>query len=487
MTSDNKTEVRERADDLKLVNEPEGANLEHLSRVNLSAVGRTVCAFLNSTGGRIMVGVEDTGRVVGVSDVAAAITSIEREVFSRVQPPAACVVSQVTTGERTLLLVEVAAGADGPYTYNSIIYVRDGEATRKATAEQVRSIVRELDISPRWEAQTTLLADVDDLDKAELARTAEDVYRRRYEALPAEPERLLDALYLVRGGALTNAALVLFSPEVARYFPQTRVRAVHYADESREQFVDNQFFSGHIFALFESLTGFLQKNLSVQASLRETVDGARAEWVTYPPDALREALLNALIHRDYSRDEGSIRLTMFPGRLEIWNSGELPAGVTVKTLREGGISHLRNSQIANVLLLRGMIERMGTGGRRILALCKEAGLPAPKWEERGGGTQLTFRLPGKGVVKPGAADASSLAPLNPRIRDFVIGLAPGQRFTARDYQQQAAADVSDRQARMDLAQLLHAAIIVRYGSGPHTYYARAEQELPEDKEPSSSN
>ncbi|UYZ65336.1 RNA-binding domain-containing protein [Hymenobacter weizhouensis] len=463
--------------DLELLHLPESQTLERLSRYNLTTIGRTVCAFLNGEGGRVLVGVEDNGKVVGIPQAKEAVEKVQKEIFSRVQPPASCMASLLEVNRQDVLLLEVAPGADGPYTYAHTIYVREGNATRKATPKNVIELVGQLESNPRWEARTNLQCDLSDLDARELERTAEDANRRRYTDLPAEPERLLDSLYLIRGGALTNAAVVLYAKEAARFLPQTRVRAVHFADESREQMLDNKSFEGHVFSLLEQMSGFLQTNLAIKASLTETTGFVRTESVSFPPEALREALLNAIVHRDYSRSDGSISLSLFPRYLEIWNAGGLPEGVTLKNLREGGISRPRNPDLAHVLLLRGLIERMGIGGRRIIEACKNAGLPAPKWEEKAGGMLLTLRLPGAASTATIGEGARSTAELNPRVWKFLATLTAGQEFTGRDYQQQAAGEVSERQSRLDLAQMLKARAIERRGSGKNTYYVRTEQEL----------
>ncbi|MCR5890565.1 putative DNA binding domain-containing protein [Hymenobacter sp. J193] len=463
--------------DLELLKQPESNTLERLTKYNLKTIGQTVCAFLNGEGGRILVGVSDTGQVVGVPQAEEAVESVQKEIFSRVQPPATCMVSLVAFQNQKVLLLEIAPGADGPYTYSHTIYVREGESTRKATPKNVIELVGQLESVPRWEARPYLGCELSDLDQAELERTAEDANRRRYANLPQEHERMLDALYLVRGGALTNAAVALYAKEAARFLPQTRVRAVHFADESKDEILDNKSFEGHVFSLLDQMNAFLQTNLSIKASLPGTTDFVRAEAVTFPPEALREALLNAIVHRDYSRSDGSISISLFPRHLEIWNAGGLPEGVTLKTLREGGISRPRNPDLAHVLLLRGLIERMGIGGRRIIEACQKAGLPAPKWEEKAGGMLLTFRLPGAGSQPQKGAPTRSSAELNPRVWDFVATLTEGQKFTAREYQEKAAAGVSERQARLDLAQMIKAQVAERRGSGHSTYYVRTEIEL----------
>ena len=293
------------AADLALLRQPESETLELLNRSDATAIGRTVCAFLNGQGGRVLVGMEENGRVRGVPRAAEAVQAVQKDMFSRIQPPATCAVSVLPAAGHELLLLEVARGADGPYTYADVIYIRTGTATRKANHENVISLVRQLENAPRWETRPYLGCNLTDLDKAELRQTADEANKRRYANLPADPERLLDSLYLLRAGALTNAAVALFARDAARFLPQTRVRVVHFADESREKILDNKTFTGHIFSLQAQLLTFLQASLPVQASLR-TEGFVREESIAYPLAAVREGLVNALVHRDYSRVDGSI-------------------------------------------------------------------------------------------------------------------------------------------------------------------------------------
>jgi ATP-dependent DNA helicase RecG len=461
--------------DLRLLRQSESYTLERLTRPNLSSVGRNVCAFLNSKGGRVIIGVEDDGRVVGVAKAETVVAQLRKDLFAMLKPTAAFLVNDFEADGKTVLLVEVAPGADGPYAYKGSIYTRVGESTRVASPADVRALVRGLEDIPRWEAQTNSRVNLTDLDSEELTRTVTEVYQRRFEQLPQESGQLLDALYLLRGGLLSNAAVVLFAREPARFLPQTRVRAVYFADESQEELLDNQIYAGHIFRLYELLEGFFQKNLRIKGDLNNAVHGARTEQLSYPSAALREAIWNALIHRDYSRSDGSIRVSLYPKRLEIWNSGGLPEGVKLSDLKAGGISQPRNPDIAHVLVLRGQIERMGIGGRRIVDACKAAGLPTPKWEERSGGTQITFYLAEDGQKSSATTEKITPQQLSPRVLEFLRELKPGQEFTAREYQQRAAADVSDRQGRLDLAQMVKAQAAERRGSGHHTHYVRTDQ------------
>lgn len=455
--------------DRDLLRQPEGPMLERKAKADITAIARVVCAFLNTNGGRVLVGVEEDGRIIGVPNPKATLEKLRATLFGQLSPTASFLISMMQTEQdKTVLLLEVTPGADGPYAFKGSIYTRDGERDRQAKAEEVRAMVRKLDEVPRWEAQTTMQLAIADLDAQELTRTSREIFERRFTQLPEEPEALLKALYLVRGGQLTNAAVVLFAEEPAKLLPQTRIRAVAYASDEHENLLDNQLFEGHIFSLYGQLQGFLQKHLAIKAQLEDEPNGARTEQPAYPAAALREALWNALMHRDYSSLEGGIKLTLYPQRLELWNSGRLPDGVTVSELRAGGLSHPRNPDLAHVLMLRGRIERLGIGGRRIVEACRAAGLPMPKWEERGGGTQLTFYLR-KEVTGQAASNQ-----LLDRITTYLRDLEPGQRFTAREYQQAAAADFSERQGRLDLGQMIKVGVVERRGNGQHTYYVRTE-------------
>lgn len=460
-------------DDLKLLKQREGQTLEFINRYNVEHILRTVCAFANGEGGRILVGVDERGRPHGVPQADKLMAQLQHALFERLQPPVICTVNVVTDEDRRLLLLEVAPGADGPYTAADVIYVRAGDVTRKARSEDVVALVNRLTNIPRWEARPNISCAPEDLDQEELLRTVKQANQYRFTELPTQTGALLDSLYLIRGGALTNAAVVLFAKDASRFLPQTRARAVHYADLTREEMLDNKTFSGHTFALLAQLIGFLHTNLALTSSLGGTDELTRKDQATYPLPALREGLVNALMHRDYSRIDGGISLTIYPNRLEIWNSGALPEGVTLTSLREGGISHPRNPDLAQVLLLRGLAERLGIGGRRILEACRALGMPDPEWEERAGGVQLTLRLP-KSAVSIGAT-ATTVAGLVPRALTFLATLKPGESFTSSIYQERAASQVSERQGRADLAQMLKARMIERRGSGQSTYYVRTER------------
>lgn len=462
------TDVTATAEVQQLIKQPESSELEFKARVNLPVLLQTICAFANGGGGSLLIGVSDTKQVLGVPDASAVREKLLQQLQNQLSPPPNASVIVTELEGKQLLLLEVAPGRDRPYISQNTIYVRRGGTTAKASPAEIVQLINGLDSIPRWEAASRVELTLDDLDSVALAETREAANRLRFAALPDDNSQMLERLHLIRNGLLTNAAAVLFAPAVAKIMPQTQLRAVRYThNDSRDELLDNQLFSGHAFELLAQALRFLEGNLSVAAAVPAAGTLVRADRLAYPLVAVREGLLNAIVHRDYEQFEGGITLALYPHRLEIWNTGWLPTGVTVKSLREGGSSHPRNPDIARVLMMRGLVERVGSGGPRIVALCKEAGLPAPQWQEKAGGVLFTL------YSEPVAS--RSTASLNERITKFLAETTPGHKFTVADYQRQTGAEVSDRRSRTDLTQMIEAGAVIRQGKGKNTFYVRAEE------------
>jgi ATP-dependent DNA helicase RecG len=152
-------------------------------------------------------------------------------------------------------------------------------------------------------------------------------------------------------------------------------------------------FEGPLVPVLEQVYDFIIRNTPTTATFPKNELQRRDEFL-YPPEAIREGLVNAFAHRDYTDSSGGIAVHIYPKRLEIWNSGSLPEGITPKTLIIGHLSVLRNPDIAHVLYLRGFMEKVGRGSVLILRKCKERGLAEPVWtSDEKTGVTLTFFAP----------------------------------------------------------------------------------------------
>ena len=183
--------------------------------------------------------------------------------------------------------------------------------------------------------------------------------------------------------------------------------------------------------------------------------------------ALREGLVNAIVHRDYAVLGGDVRVEIFPNHLVIRNPGRLPDGWTTENLRREHVSHLRNPDIAGVFHWRGLMEKLGKGAGELMAVCKALRAKAPEWKAQKNVVSLTlFRAP----------EPENSVELPDRQTEFLRDTRPGASFKAGDYMQ--ATGRSERQSRRDLGELESLGFIERRGKGPATRYERTERPAP---------
>jgi ATP-dependent DNA helicase RecG len=194
----------------------------------------------------------------------------------------------------------------------------------------------------------------------------------------------------LRDGAITLAAQVLFGQGVA-VLPQCQLRLARFRGIDKRAFLDQRQLNGHAFQLLEEAILFCQRHLSTAA--RIPIDRLeREEQLAIPLPALREALVNALCHRDYSQQGAAISLAIFDDRLEIWSEGGLPFGLEPEELKQEHASRPRNLLIADVFFRRGLIERWGRGTQVIVEECQRAGCSEPSYRVSGGCFVVTFPL-----------------------------------------------------------------------------------------------
>jgi ATP-dependent DNA helicase RecG len=432
------------------------------------SVARTVCAMLNSKGGTILVGVKDRASMSKhLSD--ADVNSLKNLLCEQISPRILFTVTLDSLSGGQVVTVEVPTGADRPYVCNGSVYIRKGAKTIVADAASIRDMVlQQAHKIERWERRISSELKIDDLDSQLLRETVLRAQNRRgYHFADADNQQaVLEILALARHGQLTNAADVLYGQDVALRHPQTRLRAVCYKTDRGDDFIDEQLFEGPAFYLLDKAMDFLKRHVVI-ASQFPPDQLSRATLSQYPFNSLREGLVNALVHRDFAAFSGSLSLSIYRDRIEIWNSGQLAAGLTWQKLRSPTHeSILINPDICYVFFLHELMERVGRGTYKIVQECREMGLPKPRWENTSSGVRLTFynRQSSIELLKP-----------NKRQAALLDELAVGTTITLSEYMARFAANISDRQARRDLQQLVDAAIMSKVGSGPATAYRLLEK------------
>ena len=360
---------------------------------DISAIGRVVCGFLNTSGGYVVCGVDDQGTVIGIKNPDAMVKCLEQRVHQGLSPGALVAVRVHEVEGKTLLIIEVPAGKDLPYAFENIIYLRTGQTTQKADIETIRDMVLRKQVEPeRWERRFSSADMNEDLDLNEVRSTVKAVTAsgRFWFRDSDNPTAILEDLSVSRYGRLTNGGDILFGANPAIRYPQIRVRAaVFRTDKTGDTYQDMKSYEGPLVPVLEDVYSFILRNTPT-VSRFGSADLKRQDEPFYPSDAIREGLVNAFAHRDYSDFSGGITVHIYPNRLEISNTGKFPEGVTLAKLQKGTLSVLRNPDIAHVLYLRGYMEKIGRGSILIQRACTERGLPLPQWSEDDRGVTLTF-------------------------------------------------------------------------------------------------
>jgi ATP-dependent DNA helicase RecG len=453
----------------ELLHKQESERLEFKSAdASVRTIAAAVCSLLNAKGGTVVVGVRDGGEVEPVPDVEQQVRKIEAFLRENLSPPSLWSASRETVSQGRIIVIDVPAGSERPYVCDGSIYVRKGAQTLPADAETIRRLVAQQYRAPvQWERQPSADLAFADLDEREICRTAEDGRQKRNYAFQNADDatEVLKDLGLVQSGIPTNGADVLFGKKPSSRLPQTRIRGTVYATNKGGDFVDDRLFEGNAMALLEQVFSFVEQHVRVESRFKAGKI-IREDRPEYPFAALREGLINAIVHRDYSVSTGGMAVGVYPDRIEIWNTGRLPEGWKPRDLRKEHVSQPANPRMAHVFYLRGIIERVGRGTLKILDECATAGLRPPNWRETPGG--ITLVLYGE----------RRRAHLNSRQRRLLERLRPGDELRPGDYYAELEGEVSQRQAQRDLSHLESAGWLRKEGEGPSTVYIRSEQKAP---------
>lgn len=452
----------------KQIREGEGSGTEFKTDIlNLETIARTVCAFLNTLGGTVFCGVDDKGRLVGVEGAEDHIQKIHAHLLESITPKALFTVNIDEEDGKSIVSIEVPEGKDRPYVFAGSVYVREGASTRVVDSARLRDMVQSKSVSAeRWERRPSMAMEENDLDHDEVVRTsrqAKDYGRFAFDA-DVDDIGVLKALAVYSSKGFTQAADVLFARNPALRHPQTRVRVTCFAsDKGGDAYVDDRFLQGPLVRVFEQAFDILSQRVRWESRF-QSGEIRRTDRPEYPFEALREGLVNAFAHRDYAGFSGGVTVGIYPNRIEIWNSGRFPDGLQPADLKKNHPSLPTNPDIAHVLYLRGLMERIGRGGQLIINACRDHGLPSPKWADRPSGVTLT-------IYGRDGERGEGLA-INLRQQALMAELPTGAQIRPGEYHRRFAASVSERQARRDLVELEEAGVLRRVGKGSATFYQR---------------
>jgi len=380
----------------RLARQGEGTTLEFKRTTGELKEGmHTLCAFLNGSGGTLLFGVRPDGAVEG-QDVSDQTVRDVAQAADRFEPPSHVSIckAKVKTG-RDVILVSVEGGqADRPFTYEGRAYERVGSTTRRMPqARYERLLVERGHAKRRWENLPADGLALKDLDRREILRTRElSIQRNRISPdTSRDIGEILDRLGLRVNGVLTQAVLMLYGKRFLPDYPQCLIKMGRFrGTEITGKIVDNRQEHMNAFAMVREGMAFLERTMPLGARF-PTGQIFREDRFPIPLDALREILLNAVMHRDYSHYSGYVAIVVFDDRIEIRSYGRLPTGITVRQLSGQHDSKPTNPLIAGAFHRTGAVEVWGRGTNRVIAICRKHGARPPVFEERSGFLIVTFK------------------------------------------------------------------------------------------------
>jgi ATP-dependent DNA helicase RecG len=469
-----------------LLTQPEGQRLAFVRRTfRVDELAETLAALANAHGGAIVVGVSGRGKKVeGLADVETARLAALDAALACTPPLVLPLPAAAPYGDTALLILDVPSGLPHVYSVHGKYLRREGPANQPIPPDALRKLLIERG-ETSWERMAPEGATIDDLDPNKLAAYV----RRIGPAAEGDP-----LAFLFRRGALargddrrrtiddsqpssnrlssivyrpTNAGLLLFGRDVERLFPQCEVTLVRY----RGREMGDEFIREDIRDTLVETIRRAEMWLSEHMRRGSRMVGLeRQDWLQFPQGALREALVNAVAHRDYTiRGEG-IRIALFGDRMECYSPGRLPGHVTVQNIIAERFS--RNETLVQVLADYGLIERLGYGIDRMLRQMADAALPPPEFRETAAGFLVTLRgQAGEDRTDAAAIDTSEWRRmgLNERQIGALLHLAEQRRVTNSDVQE-LAPDVSPETIRRDLADLVERGLLLKIGEKRGAYY-----------------
>ncbi|HEV2916717.1 MAG TPA: ATP-binding protein [Candidatus Babeliales bacterium] len=440
---------------------------------SLSAGMQTVCAFLNSSyGGTIIFGVKDDGAIIGQDVTDKTRRDIAAE-LNKIEPHEKIDVFYIKiAGGRYVIVFSVGPGEKAPYTYDGRPFIRNQSTTVRMTKEEYVYLYNKNNPT-LWEGLTNNSCTLGDLDNnriQEVIRTAVFEKRLKESAMSAKIPDILKKLGLIIDGRLTNAAVILFCKKEQKQFMQSTLKLARFKGTEKTEFLDTKMFRENAFDLYDKAIDFLTFSLPVAARI-EPGEPKRVEEPAVPYKVLREAITNALVHRDYSHAGGSISIAIYDDRVNITNTGSLPKGIFLKQLSKEHPSIQRNPLIAHVFYLCGRIEKWGRGTVDMIQECKRVGNPPPKYEEIGGNFSVT--LPFQESIRTFITrelpriDQSTLTDR----QKSILALLKAGTLSRQQLMEKMKISLTDRTMQLELAKLMKMGLIKSEGKAKATVWS----------------
>jgi len=416
-----------------------------------------ICGFANAQGGTIYIGIDDTGLVSGLRNYKKLMEDIPNKTINNLG-----IVVDVNLHEKSgKKYIEIIVPVSSvPIAYHGVYHYRSGSTKQELKGISLQNLLLKK-IGKRWESIPVEGVSVSELDLDTIKsfiKKAVDKGRITEDAITSEIDVLLNNLNLVtEEGELTNAAILLFSRNPGMISVTSSFKIGRFGNSS-DDLLFQDIIETNIFDMPDKVMEVLKSKYLIRPVSYNGLE--RIEPLEYPEAALREAVLNSIVHKDYSSTY--IFLRVYNDRLHIWNPGVLPDELDVEKLKKEHSSYPRNKNIANVFFKAGYIEAWGRGINKMIKTCLEAGLPEPIICEEQNGVSVTFL---KDIY---TEDYLKSLNINERQIRAVLFAKKNGEITNSKYQK--INSIKKSVAAAELQNLTEKQLLVKLGTGRGTKY-----------------
>ena len=356
----------------KLLENGEGGNLEFKRSFNNETI-ESLVAFANTQGGKVILGVGSENELVGIDMQKESVQNWINEIKQKTTPSIIPEVETFAEGDKKLVIFTVQEYPVKPVATRGKYFKRVANSNHLMGADEIANEHLKT-INTSWDFYPDPNHNINDISIEKVKKVIHQIEKQSNSTIHGTPLEFLSKFEIVRKNQLTFGGYLLFAKQ---YCVISDVQVGRFKSDSK--IIDSISLNSDLFTEVEEITAFIKKHLMVEFII--TGEPQRIERFDYPPDAVREIVINMIVHRDY-RNQGNSTVKIFDNRIEFYNPGKLPGNLTVeKLLSDNYISQARNKLVAKVFKESGLIERYGSGIRRILTICRNYGLKQPLFEE----------------------------------------------------------------------------------------------------------
>ena len=440
---------------IRIMTASESQFLEYKTSLGeIKSIVESVAAFATSQGGTICVGIAPDGKRVGVQLGRTTLEDLARDIKINTEPQQYPSITFEGIDNNVVINVQVDASPIKPVFAYGKSFIRVGRSNQQLSRDEIMRLMEQT-TGHTWDAMPLAELSINDLS----TNAIHDFLKRAGLYVDNDINTMLRNLAMLTSqGQLVNAVALLFTDNPHYFFPQAQLQCARFAGTTSLQFIDEATYSGSIFTQLDSALQFITRN--TKQAIKITGKLEHEVIPEYPVDAMREAIINAICHRNYT-EPGMVQVRIYDNRLEVWNPGSLPPELSIEQLYHEHSSHPRNPRLAGVFHRAKLVEKWGTGTTRIINACRTHGLTTPDFVIESGMFIVRF------TVSTQLINAFE-EPLNNRLQKAITFIFEKGSINVDEYQTEF--NVSRRQAQRDLKQLVQNGSIIVDGKGPTTRY-----------------